>query len=63
MCTRGGLGLPGCHVFIVVDDVGVAMVLGAIIRAMPALGFGSLGLGAALRVVPFERSTHSGLVR
>jgi hypothetical protein len=57
-----GLGLPGYCVFIVVDDVGAMMVLGAIIRAKLTPGFHSLGLGATCRVVPCGRSAHSGLV-
>jgi hypothetical protein len=48
--------MPGCHVFIMVDDV-------AIIRAMLTPSFCSLGLGATHRVVPYGRSTHLGLVR
>jgi hypothetical protein len=38
-----GLGLSGCRVFIIVDDAGVAMALGAIISAMPTPDFRSLG--------------------
>jgi hypothetical protein len=38
------------------------MVPGAIIPAMPTLGFRSLGLGVVYRVVP-GRSMNSGLVR
>jgi hypothetical protein len=58
-----GPGLPGYRIFIVVDDVGATMVLGAINRATPTLGFRSLGLGATCCVVPCGRSVHSGLVR
>jgi hypothetical protein len=57
-----GPELPDCHVFIVVDDTRAAMVPGAIIPATPTPGFCSLGLGAARRVVPCERSAQSGLV-
>jgi hypothetical protein len=35
--------LPGCLVFTVADDVGVAMVLGVFILATPTPGLGSLG--------------------
>jgi hypothetical protein len=45
------------------DDVGAAMVIGAIISATSTPGFRSMGLGAAHRVVPCERSAHSGIVR
>jgi hypothetical protein len=55
--------MPGCHVFIMVDDVAVAIVPDAIIRAMLTPSFCSLGLGATHRVVPYGRSTHLGLVR
>jgi hypothetical protein len=58
-----GQGLPGYRVFIVVDDVGVVIVLGAIIPATPTPDFCSLGLSAARRVVSCERSAHSSLVR
>ena len=58
-----GLELPDCCVFIVVDDTGATMVLGAIIPATPTPGFCSLGLGAARRIVPCERFAQSGLVR
>ena len=56
-----GTGLPNCRIFIVVDDVGAAMVPGAIILAT-TLGFCSLGLDVARRVVPYGRSAHSSLV-
>jgi hypothetical protein len=57
-----GPGLPCCLLFTVVDDMGVAMVLGVIILATPTPGLLSLGLGAARHVVPYGRSMHSGLV-
>jgi hypothetical protein len=46
-----GLGLPGCRVFIVVDDAGAVMVPGTIISATLTPSFRSLGLGVACRVV------------
>jgi hypothetical protein len=61
MITRGARGLPGCYVFIVVDDAEVAMVPCAIISAMSTPGFRSLGLGAAHCVVSCGRSAHLGL--
>jgi hypothetical protein len=57
-----GPWFPICLVFTMADDVGVAMVLGAIIMATPTLGLCSLGHDATRRVVPCRRSTHSGLV-
>jgi hypothetical protein len=44
------------------DDVGAAMVPGAIIRATSTLGFRSLGLDTTYRVVPYGKSVHSSLV-
>jgi hypothetical protein len=46
-----------------VDDMGAAMVQGAIIRDTLTPGFRSLGLDVDHRVVSYERSAHSGLVR
>jgi hypothetical protein len=46
-----------------VDDVGAAMVLGAIIWDTPTPGFCSLGLGATRRVVPCGRFAHSGPIQ
>jgi hypothetical protein len=54
--------LPNYRVFIVVDDMGAPMVLGAIIRATLTLGFRSLRLDVAHRVVPYGMSTHSDTV-
>jgi hypothetical protein len=53
-----GSGLPSYHVFIMVDDVGVEMALGANIPAMSTLGIRSLGFGATRRVVP-ARGLHT----
>jgi hypothetical protein len=57
------LGLPGCCLFIVVDDVGAAMVRGAIFRATLTPSFRSLGLDMDRRVVPCGRYAHPNLVR
>jgi hypothetical protein len=53
-----GLGLPSYHVFIVMDDVGAAMVFGSTIRATSTSGFRSLGLSMAHRVVLCRNSAH-----
>jgi hypothetical protein len=58
-----GLRLSTCLVFSVVDDLGVAMVLGIIILVTPTPNLYSLGLGVVRHVVPYGRSVHSGLVQ
>jgi hypothetical protein len=58
-----GLGLPGCRVFIVVDNMGAVMVPCAIILATLAPSFSSQGLSTTYHVAPYGRSAHSGLVR
>jgi hypothetical protein len=57
-----GLGAAWLSRVFVVDDVGAAMVSGAIIRATPIPGFHSMGLGVARCVVICKRSVHSALV-
>jgi hypothetical protein len=54
--------LYDCLVFTIADDVGAVMVPGVIILATLTPSFHSLGLSVACRVVPYGKSSHSGLV-
>jgi hypothetical protein len=50
------------RIFFITGNVG-SVGLSAIIWAIPTLGLHSLGLGAARRVAPCQRPTHSGQVQ
>jgi hypothetical protein len=53
-------GSPNCLIFFMADGAGRGS--SAIICAMPTPDLRSLGLDAARRVVPYQRSAHSSLV-